>query len=50
MVKKDIDIYIEKYCKKHKITPEEARKHQLVRDVAAYYEKRKGEKEYGKRE
>lgn len=44
---KDLDEYIERYCKKHKITPEEARKHQLVKDVAKYYEEIRRSK-YGK--
>ena len=37
---KNIDIYIGKYCQKHKITPEEAKKHQMVKDVAKYYEEK----------
>lgn len=30
--------YIEKYCKKHEVTPEEARSHSMVKAVAEYYE------------
>ena len=30
--------YIEKYCKKHEVTPEEARSHSVVKAVAEYYE------------
>ena len=30
--------YIEKYCKKHEVTPEEARSHSMVKSVAEYYE------------
>lgn len=30
--------YIEKYCKKHEVTPEEARNHSVVKAVAEYYE------------
>lgn len=37
--KEKLDIFLDKYCKKHKITPEEAKEHQLVKDVKAYYEK-----------
>ena len=33
-----IDQYIEKYCKKHEVTPEEARSHSVVKAVAEYYE------------
>lgn len=29
--------YLEGYCKKHKITSEEAQKHRLVQDVKKYY-------------
>lgn len=29
--------YLEGYCRKYKITPEEAQKHQLVQDVKKYY-------------
>ena len=34
----EIDQYIEKYCKKHEVTPEEARSHSVVKAVAEYYE------------
>lgn len=38
----DFELFLEKYCKKHKLTPEEAKTHLLVRDVEAYYEEKHG--------
>ena len=32
------DLYLEKYCFKHEITPEEAMKHKQVQEVKAMYE------------
>ena len=32
------NLYLEKYCFKHQITPEEAMKHILVQEVKAMYE------------
>lgn len=37
-VENKFDIYLEKYCRKHKLTPEEAKKHKIVQDVKAYYD------------
>lgn len=34
----DIDIYVERYCKKHNGTKEEAETHKLVQEVKKYYE------------
>lgn len=33
----DFELYLDKYCKKHGITPEEAKTHKMIRDVEAYY-------------
>lgn len=41
-VKSDFEAYVERYCRKHKITPEEAKQHALVRDVKEYYESMEG--------
>lgn len=35
---KEINEYIEKYCKKHEVDPEEARTHSTVRNAIQYYE------------
>lgn len=40
--KDDFEIYLEKYCVKHGITPEEAKKHRMIQDVKAYYEEKGG--------
>lgn len=37
-VESDFEAYVERYCRKHKITPEEAKEHAMVREVKAYYE------------
>lgn len=37
---KDFREYVEKYCRKHKISPEEAEKHYLVRAYKSYLEER----------
>lgn len=37
---KDFREYVEKYCRKHKISPEEAEKHYLVRAYKDYLEER----------
>lgn len=34
----DLEEYLDKYCRKHMITPEEASKHKLIQDVKEYYE------------
>lgn len=34
----DFREYVEKYCRKHKISPEEAEKHYLVRAYKSYLE------------
>ncbi|MBP5168916.1 MAG: hypothetical protein ILP14_06915 [Oscillospiraceae bacterium] len=36
-LKKQIDEYIKKYCKKHECTEEEAKKHMMVRILSEYY-------------
>ena len=36
----DFDRYLERYCTKHKIDPEEAKKHKLVQDTKEYYYER----------
>lgn len=36
----DFKAYVDKYCKKHKCTVEEALEHALVKDVYEYYKKR----------
>lgn len=36
----DFEEFVKKYCKKHEITPEEAKTHALVKEVQAYYEER----------
>ena len=33
----DFDDYLKRYCQTYKISPEEAKKQQLVKDVQAYY-------------
>ena len=40
-MKTDLEIYIEKYCSKHNISPEEAIKHKLVQEVKKFYEENK---------
>lgn len=35
---KDLEEYVKRYSIKHNITHEEAKQHQLVKDVKAYYE------------
>ena len=35
---KAFEEYLEKYCRKHKCSKEEAEKHLLVKDVKKYYE------------
>ena len=35
---KKFNIYLEKYCRKHKVSQEEAMKHRMVLDVKEYYE------------
>lgn len=34
----DFEAYLERYCKKHNITKEEAEAHALVKEVKKYYE------------
>ena len=34
----DFEIYLEKYCQKHEITPEEALKHKMIQLVMSCYE------------
>lgn len=41
-VEADFEAYVKRYCKKHKITPEEAKEHALVKDVRKYYETEEG--------
>lgn len=36
----DFEDFVLRYSKKHKITPDEAKTHALVREVKAYYEER----------
>lgn len=36
----DFERYLERYCKKHEISPEEAKEHYLVKEVKVYYEER----------
>ena len=31
------DSFMEKYCRKHEVTPEEAKKHAIVQEMARYY-------------
>lgn len=38
MAKSNLDIYVEKYARKHDISDDEARKHALVKEVARYYD------------
>ena len=33
----DFEIYVERYCKKHRCSVEEAKKHALVKNVQKYY-------------
>ena len=35
----DFEEYVARYCKKHEVTPEEAKTHALVKEVQAYYER-----------
>ena len=35
---KEIDVYIEKYCKEWEIDAETAKTHAIVREVSKYYE------------
>lgn len=35
----DYESYLERYCKSHNLTPEEAEKHKLVQEVKQYYER-----------
>lgn len=35
---KDYEEYLERYCKQHKISKEEAEKHALVKETKKYYE------------
>ncbi len=37
-VKENTQRYVDKYCNKHHISPEEAKQHALVRDVIKHYE------------
>lgn len=37
----EFEDYVRKYCTKHKISPEEAKKHKLVQDAKTYYFKDK---------
>lgn len=46
-VEKDLEEYVKKYSIKHEITPEEAKQHQLVKDVKAYYEEEYSRKSDG---
>lgn len=41
-VEMDFNAYVERYCKKHQITPEEAKEHLLVKEVRKYYESEEG--------
>lgn len=34
----DYEEYLERYCRKHKITKEEAESHALVKEIKKYYE------------
>ena len=34
----DFEEYLERYCTKHRITPEVAKQHKLVQEVKKYYE------------
>ena len=34
----DFKEYLERYSTKHKVTPEEAKRHKLVQEVKKYYE------------
>ena len=36
--KSDFELYVEKYCSKHRIAPDVAKTHYLVRDVKSYYD------------
>ena len=46
-LEKDFEEYAKKYSIKHGITPEEAKQHQLVKDVKAYYEEKYSRKSDG---
>ena len=46
-LEKDFETYAKKYSIKHGITPEEAKQHQLVKDVKAYYEEEYSRKSDG---
>lgn len=37
---KALEQYIERYSVKHKITPEEAKKHQMVKEVEDFYKEK----------
>lgn len=37
---KKLDEYVERYCQKHRITPEEAKEHKLVQEVKSYYDEK----------
>lgn len=41
-VEEDFEAYVERYCKKHQITPDEAKTHMLVREVRKHYETEEG--------
>lgn len=36
----DYERYLEKYCNKHKISKEEAEKHELLQEVKKHYEQK----------
>ena len=36
---KDFKVYVDRYCRKHHVTIEEALQHAIVRHVADYYSK-----------
>ena len=36
----DFDLYVQRYCVKHEIAPEEAIKHRLVQEVKTYYDEK----------
>lgn len=43
---KDFQLYLQKYCTKHHLTEEEARKHELVKEVEKLYSKKENEECY----
>lgn len=36
----DYNLYLEKYCVKHRLSKDEAEKHQMIKDVKRFYMKK----------